>query len=63
MTGIDLLDRREKPREVVLAMVPERDLGEDRQRLPQLRDVDLGRIAGDETLGLQLLDPHQAGAR
>ena len=60
---IDLLTVAEKPREVVLPMVPERDLGEDSQRLPQLGDVDLGRIAGDEALRLKLLHPHQAGAR
>ena len=63
MTESIFSTRREKPREVVLAMIPERDLGEDRQRLPQLRDVDLGGIAGDEALRLKLLDPHQARAR
>ena len=52
-----------EPGEVDLPVVPQRHLGEDRQRLPELRDVDLRRIAADVALLLQLLHPHQAGTR
>jgi hypothetical protein len=58
---VHLFDRRQKSSEIDLAMVLERDLGEDRERLPELGDVDLRRIADDVPFRLQFLDPHQAG--
>ena len=45
--GIDLLDRREKAREIDLPMILQSDFGENGQGLPELGDVDLGGIAGD----------------
>jgi L-alanine-DL-glutamate epimerase-like enolase superfamily enzyme len=47
-------------RKTYLAMVLERDLSEHGQGLAQLGHVDRGRVAQDEALRLQFLDPHEA---
>ena len=52
---VDLLDRGEKAGEVDLPVVLQRDLGKDRQRLTELADIDLRRIAVDIPFLLQLL--------
>lgn len=60
---VDLLRGLLEAGEVDLAVVLQRHLGENRQRRPELRHVDLGRIAGDVPRLLQLLHPHETGAR
>lgn len=59
---VHLLDGRQEAGEIDLPVVLEGDFGEDGERLPELADIDLRRIAVDIAFGLQLLHSHQAGA-
>ncbi|MNZ88686.1 hypothetical protein D3C78_1075840 [compost metagenome] len=59
---VDLFDNAEEAGEIDLAVVLQRNLGENSQRLAELVDVDLRRITLDITFRLQLLYPHQARA-
>jgi len=48
--------------EIFAMMIGQRDLGEDRRRLPELREIDV-RVVADNTAGLfEPLDALQAGA-
>src|SRR5215207_10026042 len=60
---IDLFNGREKASEIYLAVIFERDLGEDDQGLSEFGNVDLGGITGDKALRLESFDAHQAWAR
>src|SRR4051794_17470065 len=53
---IYFLDSHGTAREIGLAMIFERNLGELRRNLSELGDVDLGGIAGDDAIRLEPLE-------
>src|SRR3712207_6315548 len=60
---VDVPDIGLEAAEIIAPVIGQRDLGEDRDRVAQLPQIDVGAVAGDVARLLEPLEPHQAWAR